>query len=203
MTQNNKPRLIAVTGGIGSGKSTVAEIIKSRGYSVVSCDEITKSLYKKRSIKKSLKKAFPSAVSGRICLKADKKRIARLCFNDDGNYKKLCDILTMPTFKKAIKTAKKIRASLCFIEVPLLFEYGLQNEFDEVIVVTRNIGDRIKSVKTRSSLTEKEVRERIDRQFDYESADLSRYEVIKNDGDLSELKNAVVKILDKINFDGD
>lgn len=197
MTQNKKPplKLIAITGGIGSGKSTAAEIIKNAGFPVLSCDEITADLYKKPAIKRGLKKLFPSAVSGEKRLSVNKKTIAELCFGNDGEYKKLCSLMTTKTYEVAIKKAKRLGGKV-FIEVPLLFEYGLQNDFFAVIVITRNDEARINGVMTRSSLTKEEVVARINRQFDYSSADLSGFSVITNDGTTEELK---IKLLDIIN----
>ena len=58
--------IIGLTGGIGSGKSTALNALKEKGYSVISCDEITKELYKKRKILKVLRKEFPTAIKGKI-----------------------------------------------------------------------------------------------------------------------------------------
>ena len=115
-------RLIAVTGGIGSGKSTALSILTERGFPVVSC-EFTRKLYEEHSVKARLKELFPSAVTGTTRLRADKKAIASICFNDDESYKKLCDALSMPTFAAALKRADTLGKShdLVFMEVPLLF----------------------------------------------------------------------------------
>ena len=49
-------KIVAVTGGIGSGKSSVLEILKGLGYPVFSCDEILNEVYSSRTVKKQLKK---------------------------------------------------------------------------------------------------------------------------------------------------
>ena len=51
MTQNKKNFLIAITGGIGSGKSTALSAVKNAGGQVISCDEITRALYNKHDLK--------------------------------------------------------------------------------------------------------------------------------------------------------
>ena len=193
-------RLIAVTGGIGSGKSTALSILTERGFPVVSCDEFTRKLYEEHSVKARLKELFPSAVTGTTRLRADKKAIASICFNDDESYKKLCDALSMPTFAAALKRADTLGKShdLVFMEVPLLFEYGLQSEFDEVLVITRPLNERIESVKKRSGLTEAEIRARIARQFDYSAARLSDYIVIENDGTKERLKEKLLSAVNKL-----
>ena len=57
-------KLIAITGGIGSGKSLVLSTLKKQGYPTLSSDEIVKTLYKKPAVKKILKGVFPTAVKG-------------------------------------------------------------------------------------------------------------------------------------------
>lgn len=186
MKQN---RLIAITGGIGSGKSTVSEIFKLNGINTFSCDEIIHSLYKKRKILNKIKKSFPSCVSGKLKLKVDKKELSKICFNNDKNYKTLCDILSLKAFNIAVKNARKYCVSA--IEVPLLFEYGLQNYFDNVLVVKRNLNDRIESVKARSNLNKDQIIERINRQIDYDTYDFSKYTVIDNNKTVEELKKQI------------
>ena len=63
--------IIGLTGGIGSGKSTALDILKKNGYKTVSCDDITRELYRKRKTLKKLRGEFPSAIKGRFFLKAD------------------------------------------------------------------------------------------------------------------------------------
>ncbi len=202
MTQNNArltKKLVAITGGIGSGKSTALSIFKKEGFFVVSCDEITKKTYENRDFKKQLKEVFPSAVKGEKRLSVNKKEIARLCFDNEENYKKLSDLITMPVFTAAIDKTKKLNG-IIFIEIPLLFEYGLQNRFDYVIVIKRNLTARIEGVKKRSGLSEEEITARINKQFDYDTADLSPYIVIDNDKDAKELKENLKNALKKIIF---
>ena len=75
-------KLIAITGGIGSGKSTVTKIISSLGYPTISCDAVTQQLYKSQKVLRKIKKIIPSGVIGTLFLKPDKQRIAQIIFND-------------------------------------------------------------------------------------------------------------------------
>lgn len=190
---------IAITGGIGSGKSASLSILAELGYSVVSCDEITANLYKKNRIKKQIKKLFPSAVKGRFFLQVDKKEIARLVFSNKEKREKLNNFLTPIIFEKCLKQANKSRG-LVFVEVPLLFENNYQCFFDGVFVVLREKKTRIVSVKNRSSLTEEEVLLRIQSQIDYDNADLSQYTIIENKGDLKQLKKRLKQAVENLNF---
>ncbi len=184
--------IIGLTGGIGSGKSTALLALKKHGYKTVSCDDITRELYRKRKVLKKLRTVFPTAIKGRWKLTADKKEISRIVFSDKNKYDFLNTYLTNETFNIAMARAKKIKGTV-IVEVPLLFENGFQKYFDKVIVITRNKGARIDSVKERSNLSESEITARIAAQTDYDSFDLSPFTVIKNDGSEERLAAAVIK----------
>lgn len=191
--------IYAVTGGIGSGKSEVIKIIKENGFYVISCDALTHELYQLRSVKKRIKQIFPSAVSGKIFLKVDKAEISRQAFCDEKKYSMLTSYLTELVFKTAIKRARKSKA-VTFVEVPLLFEMKKQDFFDGVLIVKRDRNLRIESVKNRSKLSQEEIEERINRQVDYDALDTTKYIVITNDSDISELKEKVKNTLHALNL---
>lgn len=185
MTQNKKcvrrkNLLVAITGGIGSGKSTAAAAIKAAGFPVISCDEVCAKLYKSPAFLRNLKKYFPSAIKGTLFPKSDKKELSRLAFADGESYKILSEQVTAPVYRAAMKKAKA-KNGVVFIEVPLLFEFDKQDDFDKVLVIMREKSEREESVKKRSGLNEKEFSARLSRQADYSKADLSGYTVILND----------------------
>ena len=184
--------IIGLTGGMGSGKSTALDALKKQGYKVISCDEITRELYKKRKVLKALRGEFPTAIRGKLFYKADKKEISRIVFSDKEKYAFLNDFLTKETFSSAISRAKKLKGTV-IVEVPLLFENNLAKHFDKIIVITRDKKERIESIKARSNLTEKEIISRINKQIDYDSFDFTPYVVIKNDGNKEALAAAVIK----------
>ena len=77
--------IIGLTGGIGSGKSAALRALKKNGYKTVSCDDITRELYRRRSTLEYLQKVFPSAIKGDKVLTVDKKEISRIIFADKKN----------------------------------------------------------------------------------------------------------------------
>ncbi len=186
--------LIAVTGGIGSGKSMVLSIIQDLGYPTLSCDQVTDQVYKKRQVKSRLAKMFPNAKTGRLFIKINKKIIAKEVFSSKKELKQLTDFLTPIILKKTLKKARKIQGKV-FVEVPLLFECKAQDKFDKIIVVKRDLEKRIESVMKRSNLTKTQVIERINSQFDYDGADLSSYQVLVNDGDIKSLEEKVKNLI--------
>ena len=187
--------IIGLTGGIGSGKSAAIAALKENGYKTVSCDDVTPELYKKRKTLKTLRGEFPTAIKGKIFLKADKKEIARVIFSDKEKYDFLNGFLTQKTFDVAYRRAEKFakKGDKVIVEVPLLFENNFADKFDKVIVITRDKEIRIASVKARSILSEEEIAARISAQVDYDKFDFSPFTVIKNDGNISDLAAAVLK----------
>ena len=185
---------VAITGGIGSGKSTVLGVLHSAGYKTLSSDTIVSELYQTRKVKKLLKELFPDAVKGFFCLKIDRKKIASAVFSNEILREKLTNTITPLVLNEINERAKKLDTTV-FVEVPLLFECGYQNEFDAVLVITRALNERIESVKARSNLTEQEILSRIKSHPDYDEVDLSPYNVIVNDGDLNALKEKVFTLV--------
>ena len=186
-------KLIAITGGIGSGKSFALSVLKKADYQTLSCDQIVKELYQRHTIKRLLKKMFPSAVSGYFNLVVDKAEIARLTFNDKVKHAELTNAITPLVLKEIEKRAKKMHG-LIFVEVPLLFECSYQDQFDGVLVIMRDKTARIESVKARSNLSTEQVLARMNNQVDYDAIDLSSYSVINNDGDKESLEKTVLSI---------
>ena len=177
---------VAITGGIGSGKSTLLKIIKSLNYPVFSCDEICKNLYKKQGVLRKIKKLFPTAVKGKLILKADKKEISKLTFNNDQNYTALSNLLQPLIVKKLVSLMEKVKG-VCFAEVPLLFEGNYQHLFDKTIVLLRDEEERIKGVYNRSNIDREGFKQIANRQIDYKTADLSNCYVIVNNHDVEDL----------------
>ena len=77
---------IAITGGIGSWKSTVAKIIKDMGYPVFSCDEIYKNIFESAGFIEQIRKSFPVAIKNE---KIDKAELAKVVFSNRGKREQL------------------------------------------------------------------------------------------------------------------
>lgn len=186
-------KLFAITGGIGSGKSSVLSILKDARYDTLSSDQIVSKLYKTHKVKALLKEMFPSAVSGEKRLRLNRAEISKQVFVNKNKHALLTDTITPLVLDEILKKAKTSRSPL-FVEVPLLFECKYQDYFDGVIVVMRDKKARIESVKTRSKLTEEQILARISNQVDYDALDKTPYTIINNDGDIITLKEKVLSV---------
>jgi dephospho-CoA kinase len=179
---------IAITGGIGSGKSIATTTAKDAGYFTLSADQITTELYQTERAKSILKTLFPDFVSS---AGIDRAGIAKEVFSDKVKHAKLTDAIT-PLVMQEIQRRTSENQGVSIVEVPLLFECSYQNYFDKVIVIEREKEERIKSVMTRSNLKREQVIERMNNQIDYEAFDLTPYTVIENDCDILTFKQKIL-----------
>ena len=192
MTQNN--RKIAITGGIGSGKSTVAEIIARQGFSVISCDEIYKQLLQSKDFLDIISSEFDGVVTDDG--KLDRKKLSTVVFSDKQKLEKLNSITHPAIMNEAFEQMQS--SGIHFCEVPLLFECGYEKYFDNVIVVLRDKDKRISDIVKRDNKSVAEANLLINSQFDYDNCLFEKYYVIHNDGGISDLQSAVLKIIKDI-----
>lgn len=190
---------IAITGGIGSGKSTVSEIIRKMGYVVVSADKVYCELLLNEDFVKEiceLMNISPIEKDGRITI--DRKALSALVFSDKTQLSRLNDF-THPRIMDEIFRRSEGVEPLFFAEVPLLFERGYETEFDNVFVVRRQLDLRLSGTAKRDGKTEAEIRKVIDNQFDYEG-NKSGYKsiIIENNGTIQELEAEVSEAVKRL-----
>ncbi len=189
---------IAITGGIGSGKSTAAKYIKELGYPVFSCDEIYKDISRAPEFIAQIAELFPETVKDG---KLDRKVLSDMVFADEEKLEKL-NRLSHPLIMRTLSEKMEQSSSACvFAEVPLLFEGNYENLFDKVIVLVREEEKRIADLKLRDQANEGDILKRMRAQFDYTAKEsLLRLKecgavIIKNNGTFDSLKNVVQKIV--------
>lgn len=190
---------IAITGGIGSGKSTVSEIIRKMGYVVVSADKVYSELLLNEDFVKEiceLMNISPIEKDGRITI--DRKALSALVFSDKTQLSRLNDF-THPRIMDEIFRRSEGVEPLFFAEVPLLFERGYETEFDNVFVVRRQLDLRLSATAKRDGKTEAEIRKVIDNQFDYEGNKLGyKSIIIENNGTIQELETEVSEAVKRL-----
>lgn len=190
---------IAITGGIGSGKSVVAKYVASLGYSVFSCDEIYKNIYQTEDFQKRLLREFPSCeVNGRI----DKKLLSSYIFSEEAARMRLNQISHKEVFLELERLINSVDQNLLFVEVPLLFEGGYQNQFDYVWVVLRDIEQRISSIVARDNVSKEDALLRISAQWNYDKNCAlfkgGKYFLIENSGNIVDLHEKIKNLLNDI-----
>jgi len=186
---NIKLRKIAVTGGIASGKSTVCHLFEQLGAFTVSADAIVHQLLVPST---PLGKEIIALLGNEIVVgKAlSRELIAQKVFSSPHLLEKL-EKLIHPEVQKVIeakyKTASQIDVPLFIAEVPLLFEAGLENFYDAVIVV---ISDE-KACKERFKKDENEFLRRSQRLMPIEEKIKKADWIIENNGTLDHLRQII------------
>lgn len=195
---------IGVTGGIGSGKTTVCKIFEELGAKVIYADELAKNLMTNdENLKRKIIKIFGNEAY--IGGKLNRKFIADVIFTDEKKKKELESVVHPAVIKEILsefkKLAKNKSVNFVIVEAALIFESGFDNELDYVIVVDADEETKIKRVMERDRCSREEVLKRMRSQMDVrkkrELADI----LLQNDGDIEELRNKVkflYSLFDKI-----
>lgn len=154
-------RIIAITGGIGSGKSIVSQVLHRMGYEVYDCDSRAKALMNNSSeIKADLLHVFGDDV---ICAdgKINSLRLAQIVFNDKDALLKLNAIVHPRVKEDILRWSGLADARFVFIETAILEESNLNDIVAEVWHVFAPVEVRVKRVMLRNNASESEVRARI------------------------------------------
>lgn len=186
-------KVIGLTGGIGSGKTTVANEFSSLGVPVYITDLEAKKLMQSDSVLTQIKEEFGSTVFDKGVLLRDK--LSEIVFNDDKRLAKLNSIVH-PAVKQHFSEwlFEHKNSPLVIYESAILFESGSYKECDFVINVVAPIETRIQRVIERDKTTREKVLERIKNQWNDEEKS-SKSDFIINNTSMEAIKLEIVKIL--------
>lgn len=190
-------KIVGVTGGIGSGKTTIINYIKSKGYAVYIADDAGKKVMQKPEIIQQINELFHNEVlleDGFL----DRSKIAALVFNDYEKLQQLNNIVH-PAVALDFEEFKRENASekVIFKETAVLFESGSYKNCDATILITAPLEIRINRVMQRDNISKEQVESRIKNQLpDHEKAALATY-IVKN-VDLQKAFKSIDDIINKI-----
>lgn len=186
--------IIGLTGGIGSGKSSVAKLLVENGHTVIGADDLVKSIYQKPTAIEFVSKNFPSAFeSGKINFKT----LRQLAFGDEKHRKKL-EGMIYPQLEDELKTAIGKLSPLpefVFYDVPLLFERGLDSKVDLKVVVYVPHDIQVQRVMKRDHSTHELAEKIIAQQWPIERKKNLAHYVIDNQGTSEQLVTEVGKFI--------
>lgn len=184
--------IIGLTGGTGSGKSTVAEILRSYGYTVVDADKVSREVTEKGSeALKELSEYFGDDIlyeDGSL----NRKLLRERAFASD----EALAVLQKSVTDRIIQISKeRLKEDFSLYDAPTLLENKLQYLVDTVIVVTARKDLRIRRIMERDKISKKKVLEIMDRQMpDREKVKYADI-VIKNNGTKDELREQVIELI--------
>jgi dephospho-CoA kinase len=180
-TEERKPRIIGLTGGIGSGKTTVANYIHSKGIPVYISDLEAKKVMELPEVITEIESNFgESVVTENRTL--DREKLASIVFNDQDKLK-LLNSIVHPAVKRNFErwVVKHKNYSYLVKEAAVLFESGSYKDCAAVITVCAPVETRIERVIQRDNTTREKVQQRINNQLtDGQRIEKSQY-VINNE----------------------
>lgn len=156
--------VVALTGGVGSGKSTVANLLSELGAAVIDADEIAHELTATGSpVVDSIAEVFGTRYvdsDGRL----DRAALRALVFSDRGARKRLESILHPRIRAEMMRRLGEVKAPYAVLEIPLLFETGQTNIADRILVVDLPESEQICRVQQRSGLETAQIKRIIESQ---------------------------------------
>lgn len=190
-------KLIGLTGGIGSGKSTVAGLLAERGWSVVDADQIAREIVEPgEPALAELAEAFGADIldeAGTL----QRAELARRAFVDAEHTAKL-NAITHPCIQERTQErfaeARVAGVEYCVYDMPLLVDNGLDKDMDEVLVVDVDVEERVRRLVAHRGLDEADARRRIAQQVPDEVRLAAATYVIDNNGGLEDLPPQVARV---------
>ena len=203
ITKNQETRLyqipvpvIGLTGGIGTGKSTVAEILREKNIPVIDADRLVKNIYTSPASIRFLKKHFPHSILDEVI---NFQKLRETIFANESAKNILEDFIYSYLPEEFIKAFEKFNNPKFIVyDVPLLFEKKLNEKVDLTVCVYAPRKTQIERIvardKTSIELAQKILKNQMDIDEKKELADI----VINNEQDINALKLSVEKFLKEI-----
>jgi len=192
---DNDQRLIGLTGGIGSGKSTVTGFLEKRGYTVIDTDQISRDITGPGgSAVGRLEKALGSGVvspDGSL----NRKKTSDIVFENREKLKLLEDITHEEIYAIICSRVAGTDEEVIFVDAPLMFETRLYKDMDEIWLVTADIDMRAERVSARDGIPLSDVRKRMSVQMDDGEKKKRADHIIDNSGSLNSLYARVEELL--------
>ena len=192
-------KVIGITGGIGSGKSTVSRILSEKlNAPILDADKIAKEAVNSPEIISKIKKFFGESIFDNPQL-INREKLSDIVFSNENKLLELNKIIhpyVMEEIEKKVNELKQDNEYI-ILDVPLPNESFI-NISDKIIVVVANEENRIKRVMMRSNLSEDSVKKRIEKQMPVENYIKLADFIIKNNGSMEELVEKINEICKEV-----
>lgn len=191
--------IIGITGGIGCGKSTAADMCREYGLPVLDADKISKEVTSEGgSAVEEISGEFGSSMIDEN-MSLDRQKMADLVFKDKNALDKLSRIVhkhVISSMHDSIEEYKKEKIKALVLDVPIPVKEGFLDICDQVWLIWTKDEIRIRRLAERG-MSEQEAKRRISYQMSREEYEKLAHLVIENDGTIDELRDTVNKNLDK------
>ncbi len=178
---------IGLTGGIGSGKSTVARAFEKLGVPVFYADDQAKQILSTDAVKQDLKRQWGEKVffdNGDV----DKAALAQIVFSEAEELQKLNGFIhpkLMQAFEQWAKEKELLKNKYVIMEAAILFEAGFHMDVDKTICVSAPNAERIERVMLRDKVSQEQVESRINSQWPQDKLiGISDYEIQNSNNDM-------------------
>jgi dephospho-CoA kinase len=195
--------IIGLTGSIASGKSTVSNMLKEKGYPIVDADKIARQVVEPGTpVIKEIAEHFGDEVlneDGSL----NREKLGKRIFKSEEERKKLNSIIHPAIRNEMIRQKEQWiskGAGTVILDIPLLFESKLQSFVEKIIVVSVTPEIQKQRLIARNELNEQEAADRINSQLPMVEKEAGADAVIDNNGTIEETKMQVETLLDKWNL---
>lgn len=190
---------VGLTGQSGAGKTTVSEVFKNHGFSVINCDTAAReAVLPETECTKELEEKFPQLFTGG---KLDRKKAASLLFSDRAlldSYNSVIFPHIITLINSKIKIEEENGARYILLDAPTLFEAGIDKKCDCVVSCIADRSIRINRIMNRDSLTyelaEKRLASQKSEKFFIENSDY----IIENSGEINKAISSAEAVINKI-----
>lgn len=194
-------KIVGLTGGIATGKTTVSNILRQAGIPVIDADQVARQVQTPDSVGLTrIVKVFGPKVllpTGEL----NRPALAKIVFNDKEALKKLNEIL-QPLIYDAIfaqaDTLKKQEIPLVVLDVPLLFEQHYDEDCDYVVVVYTDPQTQLKRLMARGHCSKEEAQARIAAQMPLSEKEARADFKINNNGDQVAFQKQVASLINQL-----
>ena len=198
--------VIGLTGGIGTGKSTVSQILQEKKFPVIDLDTISHEVIKIPKVIEKIVENFGKEVlenSGNFenknnAIRISREKLGKIIFENKEKRLLLNSIMhpeILHTMREQISKYKK-NNKIIFVEIQLLFEVQWEKEFDYILLISAKKSTQIRRILERDKRSEIDALNIINSQLSLDEKKKRSDFVIENDGNIEELKEKIDKFLE-------
>lgn len=187
--------VIALTGGIGTGKSTIGKMLLNRGIPIIDTDLIAREVIEYPNIILALVKLFGNDIL--LENKIDRKKLAQKVFGDKKKVEMLNSIMHPAILKKMWEEVEKKKKTNKFVvvDIPLLFEIKFEDKFDKILLVYAPKNIQLERIIKRDNRTKEEAENIINSQINIEEKKKKSDYVINNTESIENSEKQLEKII--------